>query len=191
MGQGYWSPPPSWGSPPRGQALPPPPRESPPRGQVLLPFGSPLLGTSPLRPTTSTPPTVCLLDYFAFLRRPFHVANTSIYMSFRAAQDHNKAACRDMTLSMASSTWREDPTATTCHRSSVLLLLVKVAILVSLVVNYSLKVGELVSVLLVVNYVLDLMMCMILLLCIIYHVYSVCFGGSRPGRQPKQAMIKK
>jgi hypothetical protein len=72
-----------------------------------------------------------------------------------------------------------------------LLLLAKVAILVSLVMNYSLKVGELVSVLLVVNYVLDLMMCMILLLCIIYHVYSVCFGGFRPGRQSKQAMIKK
>jgi hypothetical protein len=48
---------------------------------VLPPFGSPLLRTLPLRPTTSTPPTVkqayvkigfiCLLDYFTFLTRSF------------------------------------------------------------------------------------------------------------------------
>jgi hypothetical protein len=103
MGQGYWPLPP-WGSPPRGQALPP--------------FGSSPLRTSPLRLTTSMPPTICLLDYFAFLRCPFCIPNTSIYMSFMAAQDHNKAADRDMTLSTASSTRWEDPTATTwCHNS--------------------------------------------------------------------------
>jgi hypothetical protein len=44
--------------------------------------------------------------------------------------------------------------------------------------NYTLKVVKLVSFLLVVNYVVDLMMCVILVLCMIYHVYSVCFGGS-------------
>jgi hypothetical protein len=45
-------------------------------------------------------------------------------------------------------------------------------------VNYSLKVIELVSLLLIVNYIADLMMCVILVLCMIYHVYSACFGGS-------------
>jgi hypothetical protein len=85
---------------------------------VLPPFGSPPLRTSPLRPTTSTPFTVYLLDYFAFLRRPFHIPNTSIYISFRVAQDHNKVAGRDTTSSRASSTQREDLAATTwCHSS--------------------------------------------------------------------------
>jgi hypothetical protein len=46
------------------------------------------------------------------------------------------------------------------------------------VVNCSLKVVELVSLFLVVNYVVDLMMCMIMVLCMIYHVYSACFGSS-------------
>jgi hypothetical protein len=56
-------------------------------------------------------------------------------MSFKAAQDH-KAVGRDMTLSMPSSTRREDPTATTRHRSRSLLSLVVVSVLVSLVMNY-------------------------------------------------------
>jgi hypothetical protein len=46
-----------------------------------------------------------------------HIANRFIYMSFRAAQDHNKAAGRDMTSSMPSWTRREDPVATTWYRS--------------------------------------------------------------------------
>jgi hypothetical protein len=60
----------------------------------------------------------------------------------------------------------------------VLLSLAVVSVLVSLVVNYSLKVVELVLFLLVVNYVVDLIMCVILVLCMIYHVYSAYFGGS-------------
>jgi hypothetical protein len=44
--------------------------------------------------------------------------------------------------------------------------------------NYSLKVVELVSLLLIVNYVMDLMMYVILVLCMIYYIYSACFGGS-------------
>jgi hypothetical protein len=68
----------SWGAPPGGQALPP--------------FRS-LSWRTLLRPTTFTPPTVrqvyvkigyvYLLDYFTFIM--------FIYMSFRAAQDHNMA----------------------------------------------------------------------------------------------------
>jgi hypothetical protein len=66
MGQGYWPSSTLWGAPPGGQAPPP--------------FGSPPWRT-PLRPTTSTPPTVrqayvkigfvYLLDYFAFLTHSF------------------------------------------------------------------------------------------------------------------------
>jgi hypothetical protein len=66
-----------------------------------------------------------------------------------------------------------------------LLLLAVVLVLVSLVVNYSLKVVKLVSHVLVINYVVDLMMCVILVLCIIYPVYSTCFGGSPPGEAVK------
>jgi hypothetical protein len=120
MGQGYWPPPPPpWGSPLGGHAPPP--------------FGSPPLRSPLLRPMTSTPPTV--RNYFIILRCPFCIPNTSIYMSFRAAQDH-KVASRDMTLSKPSSTQWEDPVATTrCHSCSLLSLAV-VSVLVSLVMNY-------------------------------------------------------
>jgi hypothetical protein len=82
-------------------------------------------------------------------------------MSFRATQDH-KVAGRDTTLSMPSSTRREDPVATT--RAVVILCsLAIVLVLVSCVMNYI--VVELV--LLVVNYIYcgfdD--MCVMLLLC--------------------------
>jgi hypothetical protein len=62
----------------------------------------------------------------------------SIYMSFRAAQDHNKAAGRDTTSSTASSTRWKDPAATTWRHSHSLLSLavVLVLVLVSLVMNY-------------------------------------------------------
>jgi hypothetical protein len=56
-------------------------------------------------------------------------------VSFRVAHDH-KAAGRDTTLSMPSSTRREDPTAMTRHRSHSLLSLAVVSVLVSLVMNY-------------------------------------------------------
>jgi hypothetical protein len=47
------------------------------------------------------------------------IPNTFIYMSFRAAQDHNKVAGRDLTSSMPSSTRWEDLAATTwCHSFS-------------------------------------------------------------------------
>jgi hypothetical protein len=46
-----------------------------------------------------------------------HIPNTFVYMSSRVAQDHNKGAGRNTTLSTPSSTWREDPVATTWHRS--------------------------------------------------------------------------
>jgi hypothetical protein len=72
-----------------------------------------------------------------------------------------------------------------------LLLLDVVSILVSLVVNYSLKVIELVSLLLVVNYVVDLMMCVILVLCKIYPVYFGYFGGSPSGEAAKIGSGKK
>jgi hypothetical protein len=72
-----------------------------------------------------------------------------------------------------------------------LLLLVVVSVLVSLVMNYSLKVVELVSLLLVVNYVVDLMICVILMLCMIYHIYSACFGGSPSREATKTGSGKK
>jgi hypothetical protein len=55
-----------------------------------------------------------------------------------------------------------------------LLSLAIVLVFVSLVVNYSLKVVKHVSLLLVINYVVDLIMCVIFVLCIIYHVSSAC-----------------
>ncbi len=61
---------------------------------------------------------------------------------------------------------------------SLAVVLVLVLVLVSLVVNYSLKVVQLLSLLLVVNYVVDLMMCVILVMCMISPVYSSYFGGS-------------
>jgi hypothetical protein len=62
--------------------------------------------------------TACLLDYFAFLRCSFRIANISIYMTFRTTQDHNKVAGWDTTLSTVSSTRWEDPAATMCRHSS-------------------------------------------------------------------------
>ncbi len=56
---------------------------------------------------------------------------------------------------------------------------------------YCLKVVELVFLLLVVNYVVDLMMCVILVLCMIYPVYSACFGGSPSGEAAKTGSSKK
>jgi hypothetical protein len=58
-------------------------------------------------------------------------------------------------------------------------------------VNYSLKVVELVSLLLVVNYDVNLMMCVILVLCMIYPIYSAYFGGSSFGEAAKTGSGKK
>jgi hypothetical protein len=80
-----------------------------------------------------------------------------MYMSFTVAQDHNKAAGRDTTLLMASSTRWEDPATTTWHRNRSLLSLAVVLVFISLVMNYI--VVELVLLLIVVNYIVDLMIC--------------------------------
>jgi putative copper export protein len=72
-----------------------------------------------------------------------------------------------------------------------LVSLAVVSVLVSLVVNYSFKVVELVSLLFVVNYVVDLMMCVILVLCMIYHVYSTYFVGSPSREAAKTSSSKK
>jgi hypothetical protein len=58
-------------------------------------------------------------------------------------------------------------------------------------VNYNLKVDELVSLLLVVNYVVDFMNVCDIVLCMIYHVYSACFGGSSSGEEAKIGSGKK
>jgi hypothetical protein len=73
-------------------------------------------------------------------------------MSFRAAQDHNKAMSRGTTLSTPSSTRREDLVATTRRCSSCRTCFACREL-------YCLNVFELVLLLLVVNYVVDLMMC--------------------------------
>jgi hypothetical protein len=78
-------------------------------------------------------------------------------MSFKAAQDHNKATGQDSTLSMPSSAQREDLVATTWHRSCSLLSLAIVSVLISLVMNYI--VVKLVLLLLVINYIVDLIIC--------------------------------
>jgi hypothetical protein len=57
--------------------------------------------------------------------------------------------------------------------------------------NYSLKVVELVLLLLAVNYVADLMMCVILVLCMIYPIYSACFGGFPSREAAKTGSGKK
>jgi hypothetical protein len=57
-------------------------------------------------------------------------------MSFRVAQDHNKAVGKDMTSLMSASTRREDPVAMTRRRSLVFLSLAVVLCLFLLVVNY-------------------------------------------------------
>jgi hypothetical protein len=52
-------------------------------------------------------------------------------------------------------------------------------------VNYSLKVVELVWLLLVINYVVDFMNVCDIVQCMIYLVYSACFGGSAFGEAVK------
>jgi hypothetical protein len=90
-------------------------------------------------------------------------------MSFRAAQDHNKAAGKDMTLSTTSLTRREDPAATTRRRSRCFAFAChNFGFGFACLELYCFKVVELVSLLFVVNYVVDLMMCVILVLCMIY-----------------------
>jgi hypothetical protein len=72
-----------------------------------------------------------------------------------------------------------------------LLSLAIILVLLSRVVYHSLKVVELVSLLLVVNYVVDLMKCVIFVLCMLYIVYSACFEGSPSGEEAKIGSGKK
>jgi hypothetical protein len=84
----------------------------------------------------------------------------SIYMSFRVAQDHNKAAGRDTTLSMPSSTrWEELAATTRRHSSCFAFACHSFGFGFACRELYCLKVVELILLLLVVNYVVDLMMC--------------------------------
>jgi hypothetical protein len=104
----------------------------------------------------------------------------SIYMSFRADQDHNKAAGRDMTLSTPSSTRWEDPAATMRHRSPCFAFAChSFSFGFACHELYCLKVVKVVSFLLVINYVMDLMMCVLLVLCMIYS-YIVCLFWRLP-----------
>jgi hypothetical protein len=99
-------------------------------------------------------------------------------MSFRVAQDHNKAAGQDTTSSTASSTQREDPAATTRHCSSCRTCFACFEL-------YCLKVVEFVLLLFVVNYVVDLMTC-VNYIGVVYNLflYSLpVFKAPRPGRQ--------
>jgi hypothetical protein len=68
------------------------------------------------------------------------------------------------------------------HRSHSLLSLAIVSVLILLVINYI--VVKLVLLLLVVNYIMDLMRCVILVLCLIFVLYSLLVWRL-PGRQPK------
>jgi hypothetical protein len=105
-------------------------------------------------------------------------------MSFRAAQDHNMIVGRDTTLWTPSSTRREDPVATTRRCSRSLLLLAIDLVLILVVMNYI--VVELVLFFLVVNYIMDLMMCVILVLCVIFVLYSLpILEAPHLRRQPK------
>jgi hypothetical protein len=107
-------------------------------------------------------------------------------MSFRAAQDHNKAVGRDTTLSVPSSTrWEDLAAMMQCRSRCFALACCSFAFGFTCHDIYYLKVVELVLLLLVVNYVVDLMMCVILVLCMIYSCIVFLFwrllilGGSQ------------
>jgi hypothetical protein len=114
------------------------------------------------------------------------IPNTSIYMSFKVAQDHNKAAGRDTTLLTPSSTRWEDLTTTTWRRSSYFAFICRSFDFgFAYRELYCLKVVELVLFLLVVNYVVDLMMC-------VNYIGAVWFirGASKTGcRKNKNSYI--
>jgi hypothetical protein len=110
-------------------------------------------------------------------------------MSFRAAQDHYKAPGRDTTLLTPSSTRWEDPAATTRCRSRCFAFACRsFGFAFACRELYYLKVVYLVSLLLVVNYVVDLMMCVILVLCMNYSciVYLFWRLPVRRGSQNRQ-----
>jgi hypothetical protein len=113
----------SWGSPPGRQALPP--------------FGSPMLRTPPLRPTTFMPPTVrqayvnigfvYLLDYFIFLTHAFTCILGRLRITTRRRAGirlHRRPLQHDGRI------WRQRRDAV------VLVLLAVVSVLLSLIVNY-------------------------------------------------------
>jgi hypothetical protein len=115
-----------------------------------------------------------------------------IYISLRAAQDHNKAAGRDTSSLIASSTRQEDPAATTRRRSSCFAFTCR-----SFSFGFPsrelhcLKVVQLISVSLVVNYLVYLIICVII--CCVNYIRIYCAALEDPclERQPKQVVVKK
>jgi hypothetical protein len=104
-----------------------------------LPFGSPLLRTPPVRPTTSTPPTVgqtnvkidfiYLLDYFAFLAHPFICLSGGLRDTIR----------RQLGIQLHRCPLQPDSRIQQEQCGAVVLVLVSfiiVSILLSLVVDY-------------------------------------------------------
>jgi hypothetical protein len=116
----------------------------------------------------------------------------SIYMSFRAAQDHTKAAGRDTTSSTTSSNRQKDPTTMTRHYSSCFTFAYRsFSFGFPSCELHCLKVVKLVAVLLVVNYLVDLMMCVIIC-CVKYiPVYCACFLGSSSREAIKRGSSKE
>jgi hypothetical protein len=107
-------------------------------------------------------------------------------MSFRAAHDHNKAASKDMTSLMPSSTRREDPAAT-MRRCSFSFAFAYHSFSFAFACHelYCLELSNLFCFQCVINYIVDLLMCMIIL------VYSACFVGSPSREGDKTSNSKK
>jgi hypothetical protein len=127
---------------------------------------------------TSTPATICLFDYFAFLRRPFCIPNMTIYMSFMVA-------ARDTTSSTASSTRREDLIVTTrCHISCLLSL--------SIVSFCFCLCHELYRCRTCLAFACHKLYCVFDEMCVILLLYSLpVLEAPYSGRQPNQATVKK
>jgi hypothetical protein len=152
MSQGYWPSPMPWGSPPRGQVVPP--------------FGSSPLRTPPLRPTTSTPPTVrqiyvkigfiYLLDYFTFLKHPFTCLSGRLRITTRWRAE---IQLRWSPLKLDRRIWRQQRDVVVL----VFLSLVVVSVLLSIVVNYI---------------VLSCQTCFVFMCCKLYCGFAVVYDYS-------------
>jgi hypothetical protein len=110
-----------------------------------------------------------------------HIPNTLIYMSFRAAQDHNKVVDQDTTSSTPSWTWKEDPVATTattcrCHSFSFNCVLNCRSSCRTIVWSCELVLHSIAE-----NYAIF----------VSYMLYCVLFGGSPSGEAAKTGSSKK